>query len=256
MLHRLRLSHRPRGLGVAGPVTLAAVASAVAVLFGLTGSVLARDPGPEGGPGATSGTAFAFGPSLAASGWEAVSFPGRRAATFTARGTDAVRIETQGGAGLLWRRVPTRAAGATAATWRWRKALGVGPTDLTRKGGDDRLLAVYFAFADPNETGSRVDLKRLLRSGRGDILMYVWGGAVKPGTIQNIPYFKGRGRAVVKRRANDPAETWFAEDAALAADFQRAFGRPPGRLVAIALSSDADDTGGHNIAALADLQVR
>ena len=44
--------------------------------------------------------------------------------------------------------------------------------------------------------------------------------------------------------------------ASLAADFQRAFRKPPGRLVAIALSSDADDTGGHNIAALADFHLK
>jgi len=219
-------------------------------LLGLTGTVLARGASMDGA------IAIPFGPSLSASGWQAVSFPGRRAASFKAHGTDTVRVETAGGAGLLWRRAPAGVAGATKAMWRWRKALGVGPTDLSQKGGDDRLLAVYFAFADPGDKQAMTDLKGLLRSGRGDILMYVWGGGVRPGTIVKVPYFKGRGRAIVKRQAAAPAETWFVEDAALAADFQRAFGKPPGRLVAIALSSDADDTGGHNIAALADLYLK
>ncbi|MGA9444421.1 MAG: DUF3047 domain-containing protein, partial [Methyloceanibacter sp.] len=137
-----------------------------------------------------------------------------------------------------------------------RKARGVGPTDLTRKGGDDRVLAVYFAFADQRGKRAGTDLQALLRSGRGDILMYVWGGAAKTGTIQKLPYFKGRGRSIVKRPADAAAGQWFAEDAAIAADFKRAFGKAPGRLVAIAVSSDADDTGGHNLAALADLYVK
>jgi hypothetical protein len=38
-------------------------------------------------------------------------------------------------------------------------------------------------------------------------------------------------------------------------DFHRAFGHWPGRLVAVAVSSDSDDTGGLNIAAVADLCV-
>lgn len=243
---------QPPFFGTKSPFPVAAVAALLAscVLLSPMSDVFAR--AAETGRGLT----IPFGPSLAASGWQAVSFPGRPAATFTAKGKDAVRIETDGGAGLLWRAMPKSAAGATMAMWRWRKALGVGPTDLTRKGGDDRVLAVYFAFADPEVAKGQIDLKALLRSGRADVLTYVWGGSAQPGTIQTIPYFKGRGRAVLTRQADAPAEQWFAEDVALSVDFRRAFGKPPGRLVAIALSSDADDTGGHNIAALADLSVR
>ena len=230
--------------------TVALVHMAFALFVGLPGSVQAR------GPEMTGGFAFPFGPSLAAAGWKAVSFPGRSPATFTARGKDAVRVETAGGAGLLWRPAPASVARAERAKWRWRKARGVGPTDLSRKGGDDRVLAVYFAFADRRDKRAGTDLQALLRSGRGDILMYVWGGAAKAGTIHKLPYFKGRGRSIVKRPADAAAGQWFSEDAAIAADFKRAFGKAPGRLVAIAVSSDADDTGGHNLAALADLYVK
>lgn len=38
-------------------------------------------------------------------------------------------------------------------------------------------------------------------------------------------------------------------------DFRVAFGRAPGSLVAVAVSSDSDDTGGLNIAAVADLDL-
>jgi len=165
-------------------------------------------------------------------------------------------VETAGGFGLLWHAVPRQVARAENARWRWRKQEGVGPTDLTKKGGDDRVLALYFAFATPSDVTPGVDLTELLRSGRGQVLIYVWGGAAKPGTVLPLPYFDGRGRTIVKRAADTKPGIWFDEQAALRADFKRAFGNAPGRLVAIAVSSDADDTGGRNVVAPADLCVK
>ena len=93
----------------------------------------------------------------------------------------------------------------------------------------------------------------LLSREQGHLLIYVWGG---PGTMLQLPYFNGRGRSIVKRAANAKAGVWFDELADVRGDFRRAFGRAPGRLVAVAVSSDADDTGGRNIAAVADLCVK
>ncbi len=123
-----------------------------------------------------------------------------------------------------------------------------------KKGGDDRVLAVYFAFADDGAEGS--DLMDLMRREHGHVLIYVWGGAAKPGTILPLPYFNGRGRTVVKRNADAPDGVWFSEEADVRDDFRRAFGQDAGELVAVALSSDADDTGDSNLAALADLCIK
>ncbi len=225
---------------------------------GLTasGDAFARGEGIEGRNATAGGVAFPFGPSLSASGWKAVNFPRRRPVKFTARGKDTLVVETTGGAGLLWRSAPATIANPSKAQWRWRKIQGVGPTDLTRKGGDDRVLALYFAFADPKDVKAGTDLTSLLKRGRGDVLMYVWGGAGTRGTVLKLPYFNGRGRTIMTRAANTKPGVWFEESASLRADFKRAFGRTPGRLVAVAVSSDADDTGGRNIAALADLYVQ
>ena len=96
----------------------------------------------------------------------------------------------------------------------------------------------------------------MLKKGRARVLLYVWGGAARPETVLQLPYFEGRGRTIVKRAANAKPGTWFDERAAVRADFRRAFGKAPGHLVAVAISSDADDTGGRNVAALADLCVK
>jgi len=221
-------------------------------LAGLAISEIARARGPD----MAGGVAFVFGPDLAASGWQSVSFPRRRGANFSARGKDALVVETTGGVGLLWHAVPNEFAKASNARWRWRVQEGVGPTDLSKKGGDDRVLALYFAFADAADAKARTSLTSLLRSGRGQILVYVWGGMANPGTILQLPYFDGRGRTIVKRNANAKPGVWFDEQATVRRDFKRAFGNAPGHLVAVAVSSDADDTGGRNVAALADFCVK
>jgi hypothetical protein len=131
---------------------------------------------------------------------------------------------------------------------------GVGPTDLAKKGGDDRALAVYFAFAD-EDTSEQTDLLGLLREERGDLLVYVWGGIDRPGSVLPLPYFHARGTTMVKRAATAPKGVWFSEMADIRDDFRRAFGRAPGKLVAVAVSSDSDDTGDFNLAAVADFCI-
>jgi hypothetical protein len=57
----------------------------------------------------------------------------------------------------------------------------------------------------------------------------------------------------VLRPADAPRRRWFDERVDLNADHLRAFGGGPPRLLAIAVSSDADDTRGRNRARLRNL---
>jgi hypothetical protein len=197
---------------------------------------------------------FNFGSDLAANDWHYLSFPGRQGAQFRARGENTVVVRAEAGVGILWHPVPLELSGASYAQWRWRVMAGVSPTDLTQKGGDDRALAIYFVFVDGPEAVENTDLMDLLRQGKGYLLMYVWGGFATPGILPS-PYFGGRGRTIVKRAADTPMGVWFKQTADVRSDFRSAFGHLPGRLVAVAVSSDSDDTGGLNIAAVADLEV-
>lgn len=203
-------------------------------------------------PGVAGQAVLKFGP---AEDWRYLSFPGRQEAQFKASVRDSVIVHAEASLGVLWHPVPLELSGASSVQWRWRVLAGVGPTDLTKKGGDDRVLAVYFVFVDGFESLETGDLKQLLRRG-GYILMYVWGGSATPGTILPSPYFDGRGSTIVKRAADAPKSVWFKETAEVRTDFRRAFGRSPGKLVAVAVSSDSDDTNGLNIAAVADLDVK
>ncbi|MBM2574958.1 DUF3047 domain-containing protein [Jannaschia sp. Os4] len=156
------------------------------------------------------------------------------------QGGGTLGVTSDGTVSLLWKAVPDALRGATRASWGWAVSDSVPATDLRRKGGDDRNLALYFAFTTP-EAAARADpsnARRLLRDPDTRILVYVWGGQSGRGTIQASPYLQGM-RTVVLRPAGTGQHV---EQVDLAADHARAFGTAPGVLVGLGVSADADDT--------------
>ncbi|KIT14559.1 DUF3047 domain-containing protein [Jannaschia aquimarina] len=192
--------------------------------------------------------------SLAFDGsWREQGFLRLSSNNYVQRGGD-LQVTSDGTVSLLWRAVPERMRGATRASWSWSVAEGVGATDLRRKGGDDRNLALYFAWTDP-QTAARADpsrATRLLRDENTRVLVYVWGDDDARGTMQQSPYLAGM-RTIVLRNAGTGQHR---ENVDLAADYARAFGGAPGVLVGIGVSADSDDTDGRIRAALTAPDLR
>lgn len=162
-------------------------------------------------------------------------------------------VSSDGTVSLIWRPVDADDRGSKSASWRWRVTQGVKPTDLGRKGGDDRNLALYFVFVDEQSAGS-VNVRsarKLLQDPAAHALVYVWGGAHRKRSILKSPYHP-RLRTVVQR--TDQTGT-FSERVDLARDYQAAFGSKAGVLVGVAVSADSDDTDGNIRAAVADLRL-
>ena len=130
---------------------------------------------------------------------------------------------------------------------------GVPPTDLTRRGKDDRALAVYFIF------GASADRAKgamaLLSSRSARTLVYVFGGDRPRGSMLPSPHMGERGKFIVLRAADAPQRQWLNESVDLVSDHVRAFGQKPSLLLAVAISSDSDDTRGRNRARLRDLRM-
>lgn len=206
-------------------------------------------PGP-----ATALGPVPFGPDLAASGWQELTFRGRTPAEFSPDGATGLRVETDSGVSVLWRGMPPEFGPARTASWRWRVDAGVPATDLGTAGADDRTLALYFVFAD--DPGSVRETPRTLRAAmrRGRALIYVWGGNAAPGSVISSPSMLGRGRMLVRQTAATGG--WQTEEADLQADFRRAFGREPGPLMGIGVSADSDDTGTRSDARIDGLTLR
>jgi len=204
--------------------------------------------------------AVPFGPSLEQAGWEALTFRWLAETQYIATDMNSLGVVAESSSSVISKRLPEQAFDATRASWRWRVVEGVPATDLSQKGGDDRALAIYFAFAPEGDRRSaaegRASLRNLLLTGRGQLLVYVWGGEGVRGEIVQNPYTRGSGVYIIQRPASTATGSWLSEDVDLRADFVRAFGGEPGVLVGVAVASDSDDTKSRNVAAIADLIVR
>ncbi len=200
-------------------------------------------------------TAVPFGPNLAANGWQLITFPRRTPARFTAQGPDTLSINADSAVAVLWRQMRPAEDNPATAQWRWRVDASVGPTDLSRKGGDDRALAVYFVFSEAVERSTSIDLSSMMRSGQAHFLIYVWGGSAPKGQFLPSPYLGENARTIVLKSARDTIGSWESERVDLRADYRKAFGAAAPALVAVAISSDSDDTSGRNAAVISDLVV-
>jgi hypothetical protein len=203
--------------------------------------------------GSAHGEAINFGPDLAASGWSVVTFLGVAPARFKSSGASAIDVTADAAAGLLWRAVKEQQPPITKAQWSWQMEEGVPPTDLTRRGKDDRALAVYFIF------GANADRAKgamaVLSSRSVKTLVYVFGGDRPRGSILPSPHMGERGKFIILRPADAPRRQWLNESVDLVSDHVRAFGQGPALLLAVAISSDSDDTRGFNRARLRDLRM-
>ncbi|WP_428515706.1 DUF3047 domain-containing protein [Roseovarius sp.] len=172
-----------------------------------------------------------------------------------ARRGGALDVASDGAVSLLYRELPKSAWQASGASWSWQVSQSVPPTNLARKGGDDRNLALYFVFLPEAEAervrGSRVT--RLLSNDDVRVLVYVWGGEHARGAVLNSPYLGARGKTVVLRGAGTGEAR---ESVDLAADYARAFGGQATSLVGLAVSGDSDDTDSVIQARISGLQVR
>jgi hypothetical protein len=194
-----------------------------------------------------------FGPDLAAAGWSIVTFPGIAPARFKAKGASTIEVSADAAAGLLWHSMQDFKLPATKAQWSWRVDESVGATDMTQRGKDDRALAVYFVFGPKSDAAKGPTA--LLSSSSVRTLAYVFGGDRPRGSVLPSPHMGQRGKFIILRPAGGPRQQWLNESVDLGGDFTRVFGQRPSDLLAVAISSDSDDTRGRNRARLRDLRV-
>ena len=204
-------------------------------------------------------TALAASPALAgpvsfASGWQE-----QRLSLFSSNDYSfgqTLGLRSDGSVSIAWTKLPMSEWAARAASWSWTVEQSVPPTDLGRKGGDDRNISVYFVFVpqDVAPTLASAGIRSLL--GRNDVrvIQYAWGGNHGRGTVIRSPYgTPGTGVTIPLRQAGTGSAS---ESVDLAADYARAFGGSPGALIGLAVSGDSDDTASMIRAAIGNLVLR
>lgn len=164
-------------------------------------------------------------------------------------------VVADGSSSILYRILPPNLRGARRAAWSWQVEASVPPSDLSQIGNDDRNLGVFFVSAPADQSeGIREgsNISRLLRNRSVNVLMYTWGGNQPPGTMVPSPHAPDRLRNLITR----PAQTGqFSESVDLDRDFQRVFGTPLDTLVAVAVSSNSENTPARVVAHVSDLRV-
>ncbi|WP_149535570.1 DUF3047 domain-containing protein [Siccirubricoccus phaeus] len=185
---------------------------------------------------------------LEAAGWHHAAWHGMASAQFRPLPEGGVLVEALGQGSFIWRRVPGR---AECLSWRWRVEHGPPPTDLTRRGGDDRALSVGVGFAGwpPHATLWQRSQHALAQAAAGghplprSVLIFVWGGTGREPSPFPSPYMAGLGQVRVLRPADTPRGRWFEERVDLAALWRASFGGEPPMLQELVIGTDADDTG-------------
>ena len=175
-------------------------------------------------------------------GWEHLTFRRLEPNTFST-GPDGVSVVAEGTSSILYRILPQELFGSQRAEWTWRVDSSVPPSDLNTIGNDDRNLGVFFANAS-DDVAARVrpgtSISSLLRNRNVRVIMYTWGGDNPQGTVIPSPHAPDRLRNIVQRR---PATGEFRERVDLARDFPRVFGVELQNLVAVAISSNSENSG-------------
>ena len=167
---------------------------------------------------------------------------------------NSLSMTSNGSVSIAWTRVGQGDWGAEAESGNWAVSQSVPATDLSRKGGDDRNISVYFVFvpADVAPSLAGAGIRSLL--GRDDVrvMQYAWGGNHGRGSIIKSPY--GRGGVTIPLRQAGTGSV--SESVNLAADYARAFGGTKGALIGLAVSGDSDDTNTVIKATVSNLNLR
>ena len=196
----------------------------------------------------------AAGPISFANGWQE-----QRLSLFSSNDYNfgnTLSMVSNGSVSIAWTRVGRSDWAKRGASWNWTVEQSVPATDLSRKGGDDRNMSIYFVFV-PNEIAPSLEganIRSLLGNSDVRIIQYTWGGNYSRGQVLASPYGPaGQGVTIALRQAGTGSH---GENVDLAADYARAFGGAPGALVGLAVSGDSDDTDSVIRAAIGNLSLR
>jgi hypothetical protein len=178
-------------------------------------------------------------------------------------GHSTLRVEAVESYGTLVHALEGESMQARKLKWRWRVDQPLAQANLRERSGDDTAVKVCALFDEPLDSMSFGDRNWLRLARANDPLTpaasvcYVWDHDLSPGTTLHNA-FTHRVRYLVLRSGESAPGEWAKESRDLGADFLRLFGDesptvPP--LVGILVGADSDNTHGHSLAHVADLEL-
>jgi hypothetical protein len=183
--------------------------------------------------------------------WEHYLLPGKSATQFSfvrLDGRDAVEAAANSSASMLRHRVRIPAADLGKIRFSWKVPQLIEQADMALREADDSPVRIVLAFEGDRSQFSvkNAMLSELSLAITGEplpyaTLMYVWCNKRPTGTLIINPR-TDRIRKVVVESGPRGLRRWLDYERDIRADFEQAFGEPPGTLVGIGIMTDSDNT--------------
>jgi hypothetical protein len=187
----------------------------------------------------------------AAPDWEILNFPGKARTQFVQvrkDGRDAVLAVARASVSMKRLRldIPPESLGAVRFSWMVPEL--IDKADMARRDLDDSPVRVVLVFDGDRSrfTPAEEMMSELARTLTGEempyaTLMYVWCNRRAPGEVITNPRTSRIRKMVVESGAANLGR-WLDYERDVRADYERAFGEPPGALRGVAFMTDSDNT--------------
>ena len=208
---------------------------------------------PEHEPADLASSPWALASSSAARPalWQHQEFPGKRTSLYRyarMEGRDAVLAQASASASMLRQMVRIEAADLSHLRFSWKVPALIESADLSVRDQEDSPVRIVLAFEGDRSKFPAKDamLSELAHALTGEpmpyaTLMYVWCNNRDPGSVLVNPR-TSRIRKLVMESGPRNLSQWLDYERDIRADFVKAFGEPPGALVAIGIMTDTDNT--------------
>ena len=187
----------------------------------------------------------------AASRWQHLTFPGKTANQFAylqVDGRRAMGVRSGSAVSMLRKIVSIDPEQLAGLRFSWKVAGLIPDADLNRREKSDSPVRLVLTFDGDRSRLSARDamLSELARAVTGEempyaTLMYVWSNHHAPGTVLKNSRTE-RIRKWVLESGPDRLNRWLDYERDIRADFLAAFGEEPGRLIAVGIMTDTDNT--------------
>jgi hypothetical protein len=183
--------------------------------------------------------------------WHHFRLPGKRATQFhyaREEGRDAIAVTSASAASMLRHDVRIEPAELGQIVFSWKVPQLIAGADMASRDADDSPVRVVLVFDGDRRRFSPRDamLAELTRALTGEempyaTLMYVWCNRTPAGTVITNPR-TSRVRGLVLESGPAKLNRWLDYERNVRADYEHAFGEPPGALIGVAIMTDTDNT--------------
>lgn len=186
-------------------------------------------------------------------GWEPLEFPNidrhSHYQLVDDNGQQVVQATTDNSASGLIARVSVAPGDSLILRWRWKVSNVYEQGNARKKSGDDYPARIYVAFEfEPEQAGFFERAKRKTvevvfgEKLPGNALNYIWANRLPVGDVVANPFTDTTMMVAVNSGATNTGK-WITVERDIVADYRKAFGRNPPKLVGVAIMSDSDNTG-------------